>query len=76
MSLMSMFSENSRVKIPAIVHLTRLGYGYLSLRDPNINSQIDRGTNIFRDILTTCDKEQSMPSRTTTESHFLAALPS
>ena len=36
-----MFSENCRVKIPAIVHMTRLGYDYLSLRDPNINSQID-----------------------------------
>ena len=50
MSLMSMFSENSRVKIPAIVHMTRLGYDYLSLRDPNINSQIDRDTNIFQKI--------------------------
>ena len=50
MSLMSMFSENSRVKIPAIVHMTRLGYGYLSLGDPNINSQIDHDTNIFQKI--------------------------
>ena len=26
-------NENSRVKIPALVHLTRLGYEYLSLKD-------------------------------------------
>ena len=47
-----MFSENSRVKIPAIIQLTRLGYDYLSLRDPSVHSQIDLGTNIFRDIFT------------------------
>ena len=27
------FSENTRVKIPAIVHATRLGYDYISLKD-------------------------------------------
>ena len=25
-------NENSRVKIPALVHLTRLGYKYISLK--------------------------------------------
>lgn len=45
-----MFSENTRVKIPAIVQLTRLGYGYLSLKDPKIHAQIDPKTNIFRSI--------------------------
>ena len=44
------FNENSRVKIPAIVHLTRLGYKYLSIKDPDIKSQIDPSTNIFRDV--------------------------
>ena len=47
-----MFNENSRVKIPALIQLTRLGYGYLSLKDSNIYSQIDPDTNIFRDIFT------------------------
>ena len=47
-----MFSENSRVKIPAIIQLTRLGYDYLSLRDPSVHSQIDPDTNIFRDVFT------------------------
>ncbi len=44
------FNENSRVKIPAIVHLTRLGYKYLSLKDPEIKKQIDPSTNIFTSI--------------------------
>ena len=44
------FNENSRVKIPAIVHLTRLGYKYLSIKDSAVKSQIDPATNIFRDI--------------------------
>ncbi len=40
------FSEDSRVKIPSILHLTRLGYEYLSLKE----SQWDEDTNIFPDI--------------------------
>lgn len=40
------FNENTRVKIPAILHLWRLGYEYLSLT----NAKIDSETNIFTDI--------------------------
>ncbi len=40
------FNENTRVKIPAILHLCRLGYTYLSLS----KSEWDEGTNIFTDI--------------------------
>lgn len=40
------FNENTRVKIPAILHLCRLGYKYLSLT----NSKRDESTNIFVDI--------------------------
>jgi type I restriction enzyme R subunit len=40
------FNEDSRVKLPAILHLTQLGYEYLSLKD----SQWDLDTNIFIDI--------------------------
>lgn len=36
------FNEDSRVKIPAILHLTRLGYTYLSLKD----LQWDESSNI------------------------------
>jgi len=40
------FNENSRVKIPALLHLCRLGYRYLSLT----HAQRDESTNIFTDI--------------------------
>ena len=40
------FNEDTRVKIPAILTLTRLGYKYLSLKGANI----DEETNIFLDI--------------------------
>ena len=40
------FSEDSRVKIPCILHLVRLGYTYLSLKD----STWDEETNIFTDV--------------------------
>lgn len=40
------FNEDSRVKIPALLHLVRLGYEYLSL-----STQVwDESTNIFTDI--------------------------
>lgn len=37
------FSEDSRVKIPCILHLVRLGYSYLSLKGASWDEQ----TNIF-----------------------------
>lgn len=40
------FTEDTRVKIPAILHLTRLGYEYLSLKD----KQWDLDTNIFPEL--------------------------
>ncbi len=40
------FSEDSRVKIPCILHLARLGYQYLSLK----NAQWGKDTNIFPEI--------------------------
>lgn len=42
------FSEDSRVKIPCILHLMRLGYDYLSLK----NAVWDEETNIFPDLFT------------------------
>jgi len=39
-------NEDTRVKIPAILHLVRLGYNYLSLKDAGW----DENTNIFTDI--------------------------
>ena len=40
------FNEDSRVKIPAILHLCRLGYNYISLN----NAVWDTETNIFTEI--------------------------
>ena len=40
------FNEDSRVKLPAILHLTQLGYKYLSLKE----AKWDEETNIFADI--------------------------
>lgn len=40
------FNENTRVKLPALLHLERLGYKYLSLKD----SKWDSETNVFTDL--------------------------
>ena len=40
------FNENSRVKIPAIVHLTRLKYKYVSLQQ--VEQLIDSEINIYK----------------------------
>ena len=37
------FNEDSRVKIPTILHLMQLGYKYLSLKDPAVTW--DESTN-------------------------------
>ena len=42
------FNEDSRVKLPSILHLTRLEYKYISLK----NDVWDESTNIFPDIFT------------------------
>ena len=44
---MTIHNENSRVKIPALVHLTRLGYQYISLKQTN---NFDPETNILKPI--------------------------
>ncbi len=41
------FNEDTRVKIPTILHLNRLGYTYLSLKS---NPKRDEETNIFTDL--------------------------
>ena len=42
-------NENSRVKIPAIAHLTRLGYIYRPLKQ--YKGEICPDTNIFKGLL-------------------------
>jgi len=44
------FNENTRVKIPAILQLTRLGFDYVSLKNTVKNAVYDSDTNIFKDI--------------------------
>ena len=39
--------EDSRVKIPALVHFTRLGYQYMSIKDMVRGVDYDPDTNIF-----------------------------
>jgi type I restriction enzyme R subunit len=43
---MTKFNEDTRVKIPSILHLCRLGYEYISLKD----AKWDLDTNIFPEI--------------------------
>ncbi|MFZ1391054.1 MAG: type I restriction endonuclease, partial [Dokdonella sp.] len=43
---MAAFNEDSRVKIPALLHLSRLGYTFLSLKD----LRWDPRNNIFKEI--------------------------
>jgi len=42
------FNEDTRVKIPALIHATRIGYKYLSLKI--VKEQIDLRNNIFKEI--------------------------
>ena len=41
------FNENSRVKIPAILHFTRLQYKYVSLQQ--VEQKTDSDTNIYKE---------------------------
>lgn len=56
---MSQHNENSRVKIPAILHLMRLGYGYLSLKNNDWDSQTNIFPKIFIDSLCRINPELS-----------------
>lgn len=48
MGRQKIFNENGRVQVPALVHLTRLGYQYTTLRDPEI--EIDNETAILKNV--------------------------
>ncbi len=45
------FNEDSRVKIPTLLHLTRLGYTYLSLKNSTWNEKTNIFSNIFIDSI-------------------------
>lgn len=57
---MNRHDENSRVKIPAIITLTKLGYKYISLK----TSTWDIETNIFTDIFKESIKNINKPETT------------
>lgn len=44
---MAVFNEDSRVKIPALLHLSRLGYEYLPLKEADAR---DKRANVFPDL--------------------------
>lgn len=46
------FNEDTRVKLPALVHLTRLSYKYLSQKPNSFKQNLIPETNICRDIFT------------------------
>lgn len=48
---MSKFNEDSRVKIPTVLHLCRLGYNYVSLKNAAWDKQANFFPTIFRDSL-------------------------
>jgi len=45
---MRTFNEDSRVKLPAILHLTQLGYEYISLKTHQWDLQTNIFTNVFK----------------------------
>lgn len=45
------FNEDSRVKIPTILHLIRLGYSYLSLKDQNWDETNNIFTKTFKESI-------------------------
>ena len=45
------FNEDSRVKIPALLHFTRLGYRYLSFKDAKWDESSNIFPTFFRDSL-------------------------
>lgn len=48
---MTKFNEDSKVEIPSIWHLYRLGYEYISLKDSNWDFDTNIFTNIFRESI-------------------------
>jgi type I restriction enzyme, R subunit len=51
------FNEDSRVKLPAILHLTRLGYDYISLKNAVLDNDTNIFTNIFKDSISKINKD-------------------
>jgi type I restriction enzyme, R subunit len=50
------FNENTRVKIPAILHFSKLGYNYLSLKNEKYDSNCNIFTSIFAESVQKLNK--------------------
>ena len=51
------FNEDSRVKIPTILHLTQLGYKYLSLKDTKWDERSNIFSSIFKESIANINPE-------------------
>ena len=68
------FNEDSRVKIPAILHLTRLGYSYLSLKTLQWDSSSNIATDIFRSSIAAINPGASSEAIESTLTELLLSL--
>lgn len=57
------FNENSRVKIPAVLYLCRLGFKYLSLKNVAHETSTNIFTDIFASTISTLCRESCCPWR-------------
>jgi type I restriction enzyme R subunit len=53
------FNEDSRVKIPAILHLVRLGYEYISLKDHSWDLDTNIFPNLFLDAVANLNPDEA-----------------
>lgn len=51
------FNEDSRVKVPTLLHLVQLGYTYLSLKGANWDPKTNIFTNIFKESISKINPE-------------------
>jgi type I restriction enzyme R subunit len=51
------FNEDSRVKIPALLHFARLGYRFLSLKTANWDESTNLSPDLFRESLSRINTE-------------------
>ena len=63
------FNENTRVKIPAILHLCRLGYTYISLSKANWDINTNIFTSIFSESLKRINKDKAVEDFTVVVSY-------
>ncbi|MCX6250668.1 MAG: type I restriction endonuclease [Bacteroidetes bacterium] len=68
------FNENSRVKLPALLHLSRLGYRYTSEKELGSKSILDLDTNINKHIFYSKIKEFNPQIKPLEIDHYFAKI--